>query len=59
MFLDQVFVFTPKGQLISLPNGAMPLDFAYALHTDIGDTTIGVKDSGPKLDACAYVIGVE
>jgi GTP pyrophosphokinase/guanosine-3',5'-bis(diphosphate) 3'-pyrophosphohydrolase len=46
MFLDQAFIFTPKGRLISLPRGAMPLDFAYALHTDIGDTTVGVKING-------------
>ena len=46
MYLDQAFVFTPKGQLVSLPRGAMPLDFAYALHTDIGDTTVGVKING-------------
>ncbi len=46
MFLDQLFVFTPKGQVINLPMGAMPLDFAYAVHTDIGDTTIGVKING-------------
>ena len=46
MFLDQVFVFTPRGQLISLPRGAMPLDFAYAVHTDVGDTTLGVKING-------------
>ena len=46
MFLDQVFVFTPKGELVSLPRGAMPLDFAYAVHTDVGDTTIGVKING-------------
>ena len=46
MFLDQVFVFTPKGQLISLPRGAMPLDFAYAVHTEVGDTAIGVKING-------------
>jgi GTP pyrophosphokinase/guanosine-3',5'-bis(diphosphate) 3'-pyrophosphohydrolase len=46
MFLDQVFVFTPKGRLITLPSGAMPLDFAYALHTDIGDTCLGVKING-------------
>ena len=46
MFLDQVFVFTPKGRLISLPRGAMPLDFAYAVHTDVGDTAIGVKING-------------
>ena len=46
MFLDQVFVFTPKGRLISLPRGAMPLDFAYAVHTDVGDTAVGVKING-------------
>ena len=46
MYLDQVFVFTPKGQLISLPSGAMPLDFAYAVHTDVGDTAVGVKING-------------
>src|SRR3989344_2662714 len=46
MFLDQVFVFTPKGRLVSLPRGAMPLDFAYAVHTDVGDTCIGVKING-------------
>jgi guanosine-3',5'-bis(diphosphate) 3'-pyrophosphohydrolase len=46
MFLDQVFVFTPKGQLISLPRGAMPLDFAYAVHTNVGDTAIGFKVNG-------------
>jgi GTP diphosphokinase / guanosine-3',5'-bis(diphosphate) 3'-diphosphatase len=46
MFLDQVFVFTPKGQLISLPRGAMPLDFAYAVHTDVGETTVGAKING-------------
>src|SRR6202043_3641093 len=46
MFLDQVFVFTPKGRLISLPRGAMPLDFAYAVHTDIGDACVGVKING-------------
>ena len=44
MFLDQVFVFTPKGRLISLPRGAMPLDFAYAVHTDVGDTDRGRED---------------
>ena len=46
MFLDQVFVFTPKGRLITLPRGAMPLDFAYAVHTQLGDETIGAKING-------------
>ncbi|MEP6967378.1 MAG: bifunctional (p)ppGpp synthetase/guanosine-3',5'-bis(diphosphate) 3'-pyrophosphohydrolase [Pseudomonadota bacterium] len=46
MFLDQVFVFTPKGKLISLPAGSMPLDFAYAVHSDVGDTCLGIKING-------------
>ena len=46
LFLDQVFVFTPKGKLISLPRGAMPLDFAYGVHTNVGDTTVGAKING-------------
>ena len=46
MFLDQTFAFTPKGRLVSLPRGAMPLDFAYAVHTSVGDTTIGAKING-------------
>ncbi len=41
MYRDSVFVFTPKGQLVKLPAGSTPLDFAYAVHTEIGDTTIG------------------
>ncbi len=46
LFHDQVFCFTPKGQLIALPRGATPIDFAYAVHTDIGDTCVGVKING-------------
>ena len=46
MYLDQVFVFTPKGELITLPRGAMPLDFAYGVHTHVGDTAIGAKING-------------
>ena len=43
MYSDQVFVFTPNGELISLPKGAMPLDFAFAVHSDIGLSCEGVK----------------
>ncbi|HEX9904231.1 MAG TPA: bifunctional (p)ppGpp synthetase/guanosine-3',5'-bis(diphosphate) 3'-pyrophosphohydrolase [Propylenella sp.] len=46
LFQDQVFCFTPKGRLIALPRGATPVDFAYAVHTDIGDTCIGAKVNG-------------
>lgn len=46
MYLDQVFVFTPKGSLITLPRGGMPLDFAYAVHTEVGDSAVGVKVNG-------------
>jgi guanosine-3',5'-bis(diphosphate) 3'-pyrophosphohydrolase len=45
-FQDQVFCFTPRGRLIALPRGATPIDFAYALHTDIGDTCVGAKING-------------
>ncbi|MDP3898070.1 MAG: bifunctional (p)ppGpp synthetase/guanosine-3',5'-bis(diphosphate) 3'-pyrophosphohydrolase [Mesorhizobium sp.] len=43
LFQDQVFCFTPKGMLIALPRGATPIDFAYAVHTDVGDTCVGAK----------------
>ncbi len=46
LYQDQVFCFTPKGDLISLPRGATPIDFAYAVHTDLGNTTVGVKVNG-------------
>lgn len=46
MFFDQVFCFTPKGEIITLPQGATPIDFAYAVHTDIGDTCVGAKVNG-------------
>lgn len=46
LFRDQVFCFTPKGRVIALPRGATPIDFAYAVHTDVGDTTVGAKIDG-------------
>lgn len=46
LFQDQVFCFTPKGRLIALPRGATPIDFAYAVHTEVGDTCVGTKVNG-------------
>ncbi len=46
LFQDQVFCFTPKSRVIALPKGATALDFAYAVHTDVGDQCIGVKING-------------
>ncbi|MGH7037069.1 MAG: RelA/SpoT family protein [Stellaceae bacterium] len=46
MFQDQVFAFTPKGDLIALPRGASAVDFAYAVHSQIGDTCVGAKING-------------
>src|SRR5262245_3504555 len=46
LFQDQVFCFTPKGRLIARPRGANPIDFAYAVHTDIGNTCVGAKING-------------
>jgi RelA/SpoT family (p)ppGpp synthetase len=43
LFHDQVFCFTPKGRLIALPRGATPIDFAYAVHTDVGNSCVGCK----------------
>lgn len=49
LFQDQVFCFTPKGDLIALPRGATPVDFAYAVHSQIGDTCVGAKVNGRML----------
>ena len=46
MFQDQVFCFSPKGDLIALPRDATVVDFAYAVHSDIGDTAVGAKVNG-------------
>ncbi|MCJ8156565.1 bifunctional (p)ppGpp synthetase/guanosine-3',5'-bis(diphosphate) 3'-pyrophosphohydrolase [Sphingomonas sp. LaA6.9] len=46
MYQDRIFAFTPKGELYQLPKGATPIDFAYAVHTDLGDQTVGAKVNG-------------
>ncbi len=46
LFQDQVFCFTPKGRLIALPRKATPIDFAYAVHTDVGNSAVGCKING-------------
>ena len=46
MYADRIFAFTPRGELIQLPKGATPIDFAYALHTDLGDQAVGAKING-------------
>ena len=46
LFHDQVFCFTPKGRIIALPKGATPLDFAYAVHTEVGNSCAGARVNG-------------
>ena len=46
LFQDQVFCFTPKGDVFGLPRGGTPVDFAYSIHSRIGDTTVGAKVNG-------------
>jgi GTP diphosphokinase / guanosine-3',5'-bis(diphosphate) 3'-diphosphatase len=46
MYQDRIFAFTPKGELIQLPKGATPVDFAYAVHTSLGDQAVGAKING-------------
>ncbi|SFN82179.1 guanosine-3',5'-bis(diphosphate) 3'-pyrophosphohydrolase [Roseovarius lutimaris] len=49
MYADQVFCFTPKGDVIKLPRGATPIDFAYAIHTRIGHVCVGAKIDGMRV----------
>ncbi|MDE0878258.1 MAG: RelA/SpoT family protein, partial [Sphingomonas bacterium] len=46
MYQDRIFAFTPQGELIQLPKGATPIDFAYAVHTDLGEQAVGAKVNG-------------
>ena len=58
---DEVFVFTPKGKVITLPTGATPVDFAYAIHTEVGHRCIGARVNGRliPLDGASEVLDVE
>ncbi len=49
MYADQVFCFTPKGDVVQLPRGATPLDFAYAIHTRIGDSCVSARVDGIRV----------
>jgi len=46
LFADKIFVYTPKGDILDLPKGSMPLDFAYKLHSEIGEHVIGARVNG-------------
>jgi GTP diphosphokinase / guanosine-3',5'-bis(diphosphate) 3'-diphosphatase len=53
LYADEVFVFTPQGDVVSLPRGSTPIDFAYAIHTEVGHRTVGAKVNG-RLVALEY-----
>ncbi|MGA1576013.1 MAG: RelA/SpoT family protein, partial [Burkholderiaceae bacterium] len=55
LFPDSVYVFTPKGKIISLPRGATVVDFAYAIHSDVGDTTVAATRNGDTVPLRAEV----
>jgi guanosine-3',5'-bis(diphosphate) 3'-pyrophosphohydrolase len=55
MFSDQVFCFTPKGEVVKLPRGATPIDFAYAIHTKLGDSCVGAKADGKRIPLFAQL----
>jgi GTP diphosphokinase / guanosine-3',5'-bis(diphosphate) 3'-diphosphatase len=53
LYADEVFVFTPQGDVVALPRGSTPIDFAYAIHTEVGHRTVGAKVGG-RLVALEY-----